>query len=536
MRKRGLSLISAMIVLGLFVGNAWAGKDKDESEGNWLSAGADLGNSRYQDDEQTISSRNVGSLTLKWTLPTTGDVVAHPAVEGNYLYFPDSAGFLYKVEKKTGTLVWKKPVSDYTGVTGDFARGTPAVAGNLLILGNQSGKFLQAFGQPPAQPAQVFAVDKTTGAKVWAKQIDSTPYSAVTTSAIVYNGKAYVGVTSNEELIAGFVPPEFGWQWQFRGSVVALDVATGAIAWKTYTVPLGYFGGGVWGSTGAIDAKNNQIFMAVGNNWAVPQSVIDCLALNQPPASCMSPDNHFDSVIALDLDTGKINWGARGLPYDAWNVGCGLVVPGVFTIAPNGNCPGGDPSKAGPDWDFAQGPMLLEGERVGAGQKSGKFWVFKRKSGELAWVTQVAPGGVTGGLQWGSSTDGKSIFVAAANSGTTTVPGSQPWTLKNGTSVNSGGWAALKVANGAVLWTTPDPLGSRSEAPVAAANDVVFGCNVDFTHGRMVAMDAGSGAIKWSYDSGGPCNAGASISEGMVFWGSGNYSGVGPKKLFAFGL
>ena len=54
---------------------------------------------------------------------------------------------------------------------------------------------------------------------------------------------------------------------------------------------------------------------------------------------------------------------------------------------------------------------------VGAGQKSGMFWAFKRKTGELAWSTQAAPGGVTGGLQWGSATDGRRIFVAAANSG-----------------------------------------------------------------------------------------------------------------------
>ena len=81
--------------------------------------------------------------------------------------------------------------------------------------------------------------------------------------------------------------------------------------------------------------------------------------------------------------------------------------------------PNGDPATAGPDYDFAQGPMLLDDELVGAGQKSGMFWAFKRKTGELAWKTQVTPGGVTGGLQWGSATDGRRIFVAAANSGPT---------------------------------------------------------------------------------------------------------------------
>jgi polyvinyl alcohol dehydrogenase (cytochrome) len=87
-----------------------------------------------------------------------------------------------------------------------------------------------------------------------------------------------------------------------------------------------------------------------------------------------------------------------------------------------------------------------------------------------------------------------------------------------------------------VIWTTKDPNGSRAEGAVSATNDVVFGCNLAPGIGRMVAMNANTGAILWSYDTGAPCNAGASISDGMVFWGSGTFSGQGPRKLFAFGL
>ncbi len=137
--------------------------------------------------------------------------------------------------------------------------------------------------------------------------------------------------------------------------------------------------------------------------------------------------------------------------------------PGVY-----GNCPNQSPSTAGPDYDFAQGPMLLDGGLVGAGEKSGIFWAFHRKNGALAWKTQAAPGGITGGLQWGSATDGDRIFVAASNSGTAQKgggTGAVPWKLKDGTTVISGGWAALDRKTGDVLWTTKDPDGSRSEAP-----------------------------------------------------------------------
>jgi len=535
---RPLSFLTAALA-GSFVSTGALAAD-------WPSAGADLRNSRYQGNEQLISAKTVGSLQLKWTIDTDGDVTAHPAVDGNYLYFPDSAGYLYKVNKTTGDLIWKRKISEYTQIGGDAARGTPAVAGNLLILGNLSGRFIQAFGQPAAQPARVFAVNKDTGNLAWITQVDDTQLSFVTNSPIVYNNTAFVGVASNEELIAAFVPPT-NWHWQFRGSVVALDVSNGNIKWKTYTVPAGYYGGSVWGSTGAVDKDSNQVFMATGNNYAVPPSVLTCLGSGTPASSCMSPDNHFDSIIALDMDTGAINWGARGLPSDVWNVACGLSAPG-FVILPNqppffpqgvyGNCPNpdGNPAGYGPDWDFAQGPILLGGGLVGAGQKSGMFWAFNVKSGKLAWNTQAAPGGITGGLQWGSANDGNTIFVAAANSGTALAgggTGAMPWTLKDGTTTTSGGWAALDQKHGKVLWTTKDPIGSRAEAAVSAANDVVFGCNLA---GTMVAMDAKTGAILWSYNSTKPCNAGASISDGMVYWGSGTFAGNGAKKLFAFGL
>ena len=359
----------------------------------------------------------------------------------------------------------------------------------------------------------------------------------MTHSAIVAGRTAYVGIASNEELIAAFVPKAF-WQWQFRGSVVALDVHTGAIKWRTYTVPEGYYGGAIWGSTGAVDLKRGQVYMATGNNYWVPETVLACLGSGASPASCMSPQNHFDSVIALDMDTGAIKWAARGLPHDVWNVGCGLSVPG-FVLPPNDNCP----NPQGPDHDFAQGPILMGGpgkarDLVGAGQKSGKFWTFNADDGKLEWVTQAGPPGLTGGLQWGSAYDGDRIYVAIANAGSKgSAQDPLDWVLKDGTVTKAGGWAALDSASGAVIWTTKDPDDSRAEAAVSVANDVVFGCNLNFGKGTMRALHAKTGEVLWSFDSGISCNAGPSIVDGMVYWGSGTFQGLpGVKKMFAFGL
>jgi len=74
---------------------------------------------------------------------------------------------------------------------------------------------------------------------------------------------------------------------------------------------------------------------------------------------------------------------------------------------------------AGPDFDFGSAPNLLtivkhgtERDMVGAGQKSGVYWALDPDTGATIWATLVGPGGALGGIEWGSATDGKHIYVA----------------------------------------------------------------------------------------------------------------------------
>jgi polyvinyl alcohol dehydrogenase (cytochrome) len=560
-RSRAGSIPRAACTLALLVGIGFSTTTLGQS---WPSAGADWSNSHYQSAETQISPKTVPNLNLKWSVATAGDVTAIPAVVGGYVYFPDSAGYIYKVDASTGKVVWTQQVSAVTGVTGDYARATPAITGNTLIIGSQTGKFFAPQNGVFATQPQVFALDTNTGSLLWKTTVDQTPQAFVTNSAVIApggtNGIAIVGVASNEELTAAFVPPLY-WQWGFRGSALALDVATGAILWQTFTVPQGYFGGSVWGSTASVDLLRNQVYISTGDNYMVPSSVLSCLALGGAQA-CLDPTDYADSIIALDLSTGKVKWAGHGTPVDVWSVACGLGVPGFTLPGPYvqtpgipGNCPDTsgvteyqlNPKVVGPDYDFSQGPMMFSDTAssndlslVGAGEKSGVFWTFRAKDGARVWSTQVSPGGVTGGMQWGSATDGTTLYVSAANAGTSLNgggAGAVAWTLLNGHVVYSGGWAAVDAATGKVKWTTPDPNGSRAEGPVTLANGVVFGCNMQ---GTMFALSAKSGALLWQYPLATPnaCTAGASIVNGIVFWGSGDGRNApsAAKKLFAFGL
>ena len=218
--------------------------------GLWTSAGQNRSNTRHAKTESKISPANVGNLGVKWVFETGGDVSATPAVDGKYVYVPDWAGTLFKIDRDTGELIWSHQISEYTGIVSDFSRNTPAVHGNMLVFGNQGP--LDASSVELFEGATLMAVSKQTGDLIWSTKIEDHPAAIVTQSPIVSGNRAYVGISSIEWLFAA--DPDYPC-CTFRGSVVALDVNTGEIIWKTYTVPdiVGYSGNAVWGPTPVLD-------------------------------------------------------------------------------------------------------------------------------------------------------------------------------------------------------------------------------------------------------------------------------------------
>ena len=521
-------IIGILIALMLFVTPVLAAS----TPGQWTMAGKDLNNSHFQANT-SLSAQKVGGLQVQWSFTTGGDVSATPSVDVNNIYFPDWGGNLWAVNRVTGQAVWRSQISGYTGlvanpaynITADISRDTPTIAGNLLILGDQAGYH-------GGQQGYVMAVNKNTGALVWRTAVGSV-FTIVTQSPVVDNNTVYVGVASAEEAYEGFIPNYPC--CSFRDSFYALDLTTGAIKWQTYMAPAGYSGNSVWGSTPVIDHKRNSVYITTGNNYSVPASVQDCVAAAGNDANavkaCIAPDNYTDSVLSLDLNDGHVKWATAGIPYDSFNLDCfPTLLPPGYIVNPQ-NCP----APAGPDYDFALGAMLYNKngqDFLAAGQKSGVFWAFNPDNGNVIWKVQAAPGGVGGGLEWGSSTDGKSIFFASAN----TLH--RAWVV-NGATITSGNWGALDAATGAILWQTPDPSGFATDpGAVTSINGVVFACSMD-PSGKMYAMDSATGKILWNYASGGSCNSAPAVAGGNVYWGSGysNFGGgTGNNKLFAFSV
>jgi polyvinyl alcohol dehydrogenase (cytochrome) len=518
--------------------------DDDGSHRQWTMGNHDIHGSRHQ-AHTGISPENVAKLKPKWVFTTGGDVSATPAVADGIVYFPDFAGNFFAVNAETGALVWKHQVGDWTGISGDYARDDPAIYRGMVILGNQAGALAKWNGSAliGGTGARIIAAKAATGDLIWVTQIEKFPTGIVTGSPVIFDDVIYVGVAQAEEFMTD---PSYPCCIS-RGSVVALDAKTGKILWQTYMVPDnggkvgGYSGGAVWNSTPVVDPRRHSLYVGSGNNYSVP--IADELCAQNGGKNCDAPDDHFDSMLALDLTTGKVKWSVRGQAFDPWVLAC------LVGFAPGtGICP---PS-AGPDFDFGSGPNLLrvgDDELLGFGQKSGTYWALDPKDGKVLWKTDVGPAGATlGGIEWGTAADGERIYVALSDSGYVTYA-LQP----SGKLVNGGSWAALDPKTGKILWQTAAPgkcstggasgvsQGCMALGPVSVANGVVFGASMDEapTNPTMFALDAKTGKVLWSFVTGSSVNAGPAIVGNSIYWGSGyahigTAFGTGNTKLFAF--
>lgn len=196
-----------------------------------------------------------------------------------------------------------------------------------------------------------------------------------------------MGVSSLEEIL----PPNLC--CTFRGSLVKLDIQTGAILWRTYTLPDnggrlgGYAGGAIWGSSPAIDVARGLVFAGTGNLYIAPTQVQRCQEEQNKqtkptgPDNCIGLDVNFNSIIAFDMKSGQIRWSRQLGGYDVFYFAC--LIPN------NPDCPTGPNLDA----DFGEAPMLLTifsngrmRDVVVAVQKSGFAWALDRDDGEIVWL------------------------------------------------------------------------------------------------------------------------------------------------------
>lgn len=474
----------------------------------WNGWGLDPRNSRTQSAAAAgLIAADLPRLKLKWSfgVPGVSASGSQISVVGRRAFVGSRNGVVYALDTATGCLAWAFEAD--AGV-----RSTP------ILARDGNGRATLYFGDAHAH---VYALDALTGTRRWKVKIEDHLDAMITGAIALHNGRLYVPVSSLEEGTAVIAAYEC---CTFRGSVVALDAASGRQIWKTFTIRetpqrttrsavgtqlWGPSGGAVW-SQPALDPDRNRLYVTTGDSYS------------NPPA----PES--DAIMALAMDTGRVLWIRQTLPGDAWNVGC-LETQG----AGRASCP----QSAGPDFDFGSSPALAtaaDGRRVlVAGQKSGTLFGLDPDTGEQLWKTQVGAGGVLGGIEWGFAVDGATAYVSLSSA----------FEKKPG---EAGGVAAVNVATGQPRWTAPPPTdtcnaragcNTGQPAAVSAIPGVVFSGSLD---GHLRAYDSGSGRVLWDvatldeFDTvnriaarGGSMNGpGATVAGGMVFVSSG-YGSLG---------
>jgi polyvinyl alcohol dehydrogenase (cytochrome) len=479
---------------------------------NWNGWGDNTNNTRFQDTSAAgFTAAQVPRLKVKWAFGFPGDLDANaqPTVVGGRVFVGSQGGKVYALSAATGCIHWF--FSARSSVRGAVTIGrVPAAEGPVYaaFFGDLAGN--------------VYAVNATTGLLMWTVKADAHPLARVVGSVVFHNGRLYVPVASAEETAGA---PSSYECCTFRGSVSSLDAATGRQVWKTSTIAeqatptrknavgtqlWGPSGAGVWSSP-AIDAARNVLYATTGDNYSAPAS------------------NMSDSFVAMDLETGRILWWKQMTSGDAWNTACRLQ--------DTTNCP----DTAAPDFDFSSPPILVtlaNGKRaLVAGQKSGMVHaVDPDDQGKILWQARVGNGGTLGGVQWGSASDGRNVYVALSDIVRTFIPNSLGSNVEPKT---GGGMFAFNMQTGERVWYTPPAsCGTRSRcspaqsAAVTAIPGVVFSGSVD---GHLRAYSVTNGAVVWDFDSVGPHKTvnevparggsfdgpGPAVAGGMLFVNSG---------------
>jgi polyvinyl alcohol dehydrogenase (cytochrome) len=478
---------------------------------NWNGWGANLAQHRFQPAAMArLSANDVPRLTLKWAFGFQGvnRAFAQPTVVGGRVFVGSASTAVYSLNASTGCQYWV------------FKPDAPVRTAITIGPGSEQGKWLAYFGD---QRANAYAVDALTGALVWKRSVESFPGATITGAPALADGTLYVATSSAEEVLGANPKYEC---CRFRGSISALNAATGDLRWQSYTIPeeakpvrknaqgvqlWGPSGAGVWSSP-AVDLTRGVVYITTGDAYS-------------DPAGSTS-----DAFMAFDIKTGENLWTRQVTSGDAFNVACGL--PEALRV----NCP----EAKGPDHDFGSSPILVDlpnGRRaLIAGQKSGVVHaVDPDRGGEILWQTRVGKGSALGGVQWGSAFDGQRVYVALSDvipdtAGTAAAPPSPPGQALQPNRLG-GGLFALDPASGQIVWTTPHPgCGDRpgcspaQSAAVTAIPDIVFSGGID---GHLRAYASGDGKIVWDVDTAQPYQTVNGVTSN-----GGSLDGPGPVVVY----
>ncbi|TAJ91813.1 MAG: quinonprotein alcohol dehydrogenase [Gammaproteobacteria bacterium] len=331
---------------GIATAPAFSAKDLAAQPRNgWITYGGALSNQRYSPLTR-INRGNVGQLKAVWRADLNGSGLgpqhsgqAQPLVYEGVLYIATGQDDVFAIDIDTGAVLWSYQAQlapeDVVVCCGWVNRGVGMGEGKVFV------------GQ---LNAKLVALDQKTGAVAWSVQAENPRQGYSITAAPLY----YDGM-----VIIGFAGGDMG----IRGRVSAYSAQDGSLLWTFYTIPgpgepghdtwaqdndIWKYGGAPLWQTPAIDPELGLIYFATGN----PGTALS--------GATRPGDNLYtDSVLALEVKTGKYRWHFQEVHHDLW------------------------------DYDAANPVILFDAEidgvkRKGIAQAGKTGWVYllERKTGE----------------------------------------------------------------------------------------------------------------------------------------------------------
>ena len=436
---------------------------------NWLTYSGDYAGHRFSPLDQ-VTTGNVKSLVAKWVYQTgaTGKFETTPLVVDGILYgtAPDNRAFA--LDAHSGRPIWlyqRQLPADIRPCCGRINRGV-AILENKVFMGTLD--------------AHVIALDAKTGSVLW--DVAAINYKlgySFTLAPLVVKNLVVLGVSGGEYGVRGFID--------------AYDADTGERKWRFYTVPgPGEPGHDTWEGdswkvggapawiTGTYDAAKNELLWPTGN--PSPSNRGEGRA---------GANLYSDSLLALDADTGKLNWSFQFTRHDEH------------------------------DWDATQVPVMIdEGEKrwIAQANRNGYFYVVDRTTGKLILANPF------GKVTWSNSKDAEGRPVAVKESAPTlegrrVCPGAAGVT--NWESPTFDSQTGLFYVNAReqcdMFSTAPQPY----EAGHAYYGSAYFPADdTEPFWGALRAIDPASGRVKWEFKYPSPSWSGVlSTAGGLVFTG-----------------
>ncbi len=427
---------------------------------NWLTYAGSYQGWRYSPLKQ-ITVENAKTLAPKWVyhVPNARGLRSSPIVYKGVLYITNSNS-VYAVDARSGRMIWQ--YVDTRAKKQSVNRGAAIL--DEAVYFTTTDNYLTA-------------LDRQTGALLFSRQFADEEKGISSTSA---------PLAVKDKIIVGSAGGDSG----MRGFVAALSAKTGEEIWRTHTVPAKgekgsetWAGGIEWGGgatwlSGTFDPESATLYWTTGNPWpdftGVPRK----------------GDNLYTcSLIALDLDTGKLKWYFQFTPHDTH------------------------------DWDAQSWPVLIDMEWKGQMRKvvlhanrNGFFYVLDRTTGEFLRASQLIDK-----VTWASGIDSKGRPII--------IPGKDPtpagnWVCPSVKGATNWMGQSYNPGTGLLYVLTLEQCGmytSSSQEPVPMKNFPGGGATEEGGQVILRAIDPKTGKRAWEY----PMTGAGRMWTGIVSTASG---------------